>query len=177
RGEGEDDGEGERLGWEEGQQAPVVWRDYLSVRGYESELKNCRDHFQWLKGEELEDWHDGIIRSQILVKLDQALKEARKELNTYEKPNRQEIEWLRQQERIVEKMTGIANMNSEDTVIEKREGGRYGRTWDFDVVWTGRYGEQYLFCGVSKVVIMSATLRPKTMALLGVGKDEYEFRE
>lgn len=47
----------------------------------------------------------------------------------------------------------------------------------FDCVWPYRYAEQYLFQGVKKVVGMSATLRPKCMALLGLKRNEYDFKE
>lgn len=47
----------------------------------------------------------------------------------------------------------------------------------FDCVWPHRYAEQYLFHGIPNVVLMSATLRPKLMNLLGIPRDKYEFRE
>lgn len=47
----------------------------------------------------------------------------------------------------------------------------------FECVWPGRYAERYLWSGVKKVVLMSATLRPKAMQLLGLRRDSYWFRE
>ena len=47
----------------------------------------------------------------------------------------------------------------------------------FDIIWPWRYAERYLFSGVEKVVMMSATLRPKLLSLLGLKRDEVDFKE
>jgi Rad3-related DNA helicase len=49
--------------------------------------------------------------------------------------------------------------------------------YQFDPVWPAQYAEQFLFRGVPKVVLISATLRPKTLDLLGVDDSEYDFKE
>jgi Rad3-related DNA helicase len=48
--------------------------------------------------------------------------------------------------------------------------------WQFDPVWPFQHTERWLWCGVPKVVLMSATLTPKTMGLLGIAKDKYRFQ-
>jgi Rad3-related DNA helicase len=57
-----------------------------------------------------------------------------------------------------------------------------GWTWEasedgvaFDCIWPGNYAG-YLWSGVSKVLLMSATLYPYTMKLLGLDKGEFEFQ-
>jgi Rad3-related DNA helicase len=47
----------------------------------------------------------------------------------------------------------------------------------FDCVWPYRYTDRYLFSGVGRVVLVSATLRPKCMSLLGLSRERYDFRE
>jgi len=47
----------------------------------------------------------------------------------------------------------------------------------FDIIWPWRYAERYLFSGVEKVVLMSATLRPKLLSLLGLKRSEVDFKE
>lgn len=58
-----------------------------------------------------------------------------------------------------------------------------GWTWEmnrdgacFTPVWPGRYSSA-LWSGVPRVLLMSATLRPYTLGLLGLGKEDYDFRE
>src|SRR5215471_13301108 len=173
RGIEEDGNEVEMLILDEGHSADVVLSDYLSVRMYESEIKEYVDAKEL--DEEILHWQDmwlSVAVSELEEEIESLKKTVKRNL-THPVP----LKRLHDKEKTKDKLLKITDMNTEDWICEKREGGRYGRTWDFDVIWPGRYAEKYLFCDVSKVVIMSATLRPKTMALLGVGKDEYEFRE
>jgi ATP-dependent DNA helicase DinG len=71
----------------------------------------------------------------------------------------------------------IGRMALDGWVCEMRVGTNYGRTWDFDPVWPGAYSESRLFCGVKKIVLMSATLRPASLAMLGINMREAEFKE
>lgn len=56
----------------------------------------------------------------------------------------------------------------------ERSGTRFVR---LDPVWPGVYAERYLFKGISRVALFSATIRPKTAELLGITKSELSFRE
>jgi Rad3-related DNA helicase len=47
----------------------------------------------------------------------------------------------------------------------------------FDPVRVGRYGESMLLLGIPSIVIVSATLRPKTMFMIGLGKDHFDYLE
>ena len=71
----------------------------------------------------------------------------------------------------------LLQMNSNDWVVEMIEGTKHGRIWQFDCIWPGNWAEGSLFLGVPKVVLMSATLRPASMRLLGVKPENYTFRE
>lgn len=46
----------------------------------------------------------------------------------------------------------------------------------FTPVWPGRYSSA-LWSSVPRVILMSATLCPYTLGLLGLGRDDYDFRE
>ena len=54
---------------------------------------------------------------------------------------------------------------------------RRGQSMLWSPVWPDHYGERFLFRGVEKVILMSATARPKTAALLGIKPEEFEFIE
>ena len=47
----------------------------------------------------------------------------------------------------------------------------------FEVIWPRQYARQYLFSGVEKVLLVSATLRPKLFGLLGLKRHEVDFKE
>lgn len=53
----------------------------------------------------------------------------------------------------------------------------HGTEMRWDAVQVGEYAEQMLFWHVPKVLLMSATLRPKTLELLGVPPTAYNFLE
>jgi len=84
---------------------------------------------------------------------------------------------IRDLEEIEESMAKIGNMRPDDWVVEMRPGTTHGRVWDFDCVWPGMYAERYLFAGIKKVVLMSATLRPIQLKWLGIKAEDMDFRE
>ena len=51
------------------------------------------------------------------------------------------------------------------------------RALRFEPVWPAKMAETFLFQGADKVIFMSATMRPKTIELLGVTRQEYDFFE
>lgn len=61
-------------------------------------------------------------------------------------------------------------------VVERKDGEDEGRVWYFSCVWPGQYSSR-LFRNIGRVILMSATLRRKTMALLGVSTVDYDFQE
>jgi ATP-dependent DNA helicase DinG len=71
------------------------------------------------------------------------------------------------------KMETLARMRDE-WVIEEGEGMRVVK---FDPLWPRRYAESVLFRGVPKVVLVSATVRPKTAELLGITAEDLAFTE
>lgn len=90
--------------------------------------------------------------------------------------NRRGLSRLRELRDLGRRLGGIAAMKDEWVMEEARD--RRGRkVVRFDPVWPGSYAESSLFTGVPKVILTSATIRPKTLELLGVPNDAYEFLE
>jgi Rad3-related DNA helicase len=52
-----------------------------------------------------------------------------------------------------------------------------GKGIKFDCIWPRLYAEQYLWQGIPRIVLMSATLRPKTLNMLGIKTGERWFKE
>ena len=52
-----------------------------------------------------------------------------------------------------------------------------GRSLRFDVIWPDAYAEHVLFRGIDRITLVSATLRRKTLALLGIKKGDYRWIE
>ena len=53
----------------------------------------------------------------------------------------------------------------------------HGEGMQWDPVWPQQYAEEMLFWHIPKIILMSATMNHKTMELLGIHKDNYEFVE
>lgn len=51
------------------------------------------------------------------------------------------------------------------------------RGFQLDPIRPGRYAEAALLLKIPRIVVMSATLRPKTMFMIGVGQKNFTFRE
>jgi ATP-dependent DNA helicase DinG len=158
---------------DEGHVADVWLEGYLSTKIYEKEIKRWCDGK--LIGDNIDQWKD--ISSMAMGDLEAEIEIAKQGLLVKgHRSSKLEVNELHNLERLYQKFERI-NGIKDDWIIEKFEGTRYGRLWSFDVIWPGRYSEQYLFCNVPKVIVMSATLRPKTMGLLGVKKEDFNFNE
>jgi hypothetical protein len=94
---------------------------------------------------------------------------------------RQDERW-KELDEIWDKWVRIAGMDSnwvwELSPAQLRNGGSYNRQRyvTFSPIWPGRYSEA-LFSGVQKIILLSATLRPYTLRLLGIKESDVDFRE
>lgn len=68
-----------------------------------------------------------------------------------------------------------ANANNWIADVAKKNGNAIG--YQFDPVRPGRYSESTLLLQVPNILVVSATLRPKTLYMIGVGKDNFAYRE
>lgn len=173
---GEISGQVGQLILDEGHYANSAIESYLSFELNEREMSSYVDTLTM--GSKIEDW---IAAAKLIDEdLKAEIKTLRLELQLYKNDRgkaRRLLEMLKRTKSLWERVNRLAWASPDDWVCEKQEGTAWGRRWTFDVIWPGRYAEKYLFCGVEKVVLMSATLTRKTMGLLGIPKDQYEFFE
>jgi Rad3-related DNA helicase len=54
---------------------------------------------------------------------------------------------------------------------------RTRKGWRWDPIWPAPFAERYLYRNTPKVIFVSASIREKTMELMGVKKGEYGFHE
>ncbi len=73
-------------------------------------------------------------------------------------------------------LTAISTMMEDSWVLESKPGTRHGTVWVFDNIWPASHNSK-LFQSVPKVILMSGTLRPSTMKLLGVDPSHCDYRE
>ena len=82
----------------------------------------------------------------------------------------------RRAEMLVEKIGRIRMIDDDNWVLWREEGRDDGRAFQFQCVWPYRYNNRVFF-NIPRIILLSATLRPKTLALLGISKSEYDFKE
>jgi ATP-dependent DNA helicase DinG len=90
-------------------------------------------------------------------------------LNSPGYSQRQLLSLIKRRGKLAEKCQTLTTMHG-DWVVEP---GRDG--WSFEPVWPYQHAEKALFRGIPKVILMSGTITRKTMALLGVKRDDYDY--
>lgn len=83
--------------------------------------------------------------------------------------------WVRQYfhfRNMVRKLSILSTCRAEDWVVDETDRG-----FQFDPIRPARYSESTLLLRVPKIIVISATLRPKTMYMIGIGKDNFDYHE
>jgi Rad3-related DNA helicase len=90
--------------------------------------------------------------------------------------SRKNLSRLRELRNLARRLQALVDSRGE--WVEEASRDRHGRkVVRFDPVWPGEYSESELFLNTAKVVLTSATVRPKTLELLGIKEGEYDFVE
>ena len=131
----------------------------------------------------MEDWvlwatHWHMIADVTLESLKEAIREAEREGSNRkgDRVNHSSLKHARDLKRLISKLATVASMKG-DWVIDHTEDRERRPLVKFDPVWPGVYAEDNLFCGVPKVVMVSATMRPKTAHMLGISPADLDFKE
>lgn len=149
--------------------------DYLSVQFTPHDIEGlCGHHempdttdFAWWKAQAA-SWH-----RRLALRL-AGLKEA---VGAEGRPSRNVIFQIKSLSDVIARLSRLADARGE-WVVEVARRGPMGRiVAKFDPVWPADYAEEYLFHGITRVVMTSATVRPKTLELLGVRETDVDFVE
>lgn len=79
-------------------------------------------------------------------------------------------ERLVKHKRLLKNVANLSEIKEYEWVIE-----HFGEGVRFSPINPARFTEHYLFAGVPKILLMSATIRKKTLSLLGIPKDKLDF--
>lgn len=90
-----------------------------------------------------------------------------------DRPSRQEVKEARALKRIENKLHMLIEAAA---AVEGWVGEDIGKAIRFEPIWPAGYAEGFLFLGIQRIVLVSATVRPKTADVLGCGED-YRFEE
>lgn len=158
---------------DEAHDAPEELGSYLSVEITKSQTE--RMELDWPK--DVDDWSywqgwAGLASAVARGKVDILKEVIRAGIG-----KRKDLKEYKEFKRLADNMERVATSKGEWVHSMERRGDRGYLTLQFDPVWPGEYAERFLFKGIKKIVLTSATVRPKTLELLGVPTAESEFVE
>lgn len=73
---------------------------------------------------------------------------------------------------LVKRLSTVSTANPNNWIVDRTDRG-----YQFDPIRPGRYAEAALLFRVPHITVISATLRPKTLFMIGIGKDSFDFKE
>lgn len=180
RTEAESEWEGENpielLILDEGHAAPQILSDYISCRIYEKDIQRFSGYpLGGSAGEDMAAW--SAWAKLTIPELDAEIRTTGMELvHLGKRITPQQVEILHRLQALMTKLDRLQFASGDDWVVEEEHGTKYGRMWKFDSVFPGKYAEHYLFCGVPKVLVMTATGKHRTMYELGVKKENFAYK-
>lgn len=124
--------------------------------------------------EQMDEWQKIAPRLKVSAQANYDLVRAQRQSTTNEMKRQKIAKELKHAESLLDRVSRMDRLD--DNWVVTQEDTRDGHAWKFECVWPGRYREK-LFRGVQRVVLLSATMRPKTLSLLGIGRGDYDFRE
>lgn len=139
--------------------------NFLTIEISSDDAKYCKSKFP--KGFTLQQWKEWaqhIVRAILLPKL--------QDLEQMPPADAEGVRERRKVKGLLDTMERLAAIEPLKWAVE--EDGSSGK---FCPIRVAGYAEQYLFRHIPHVVLMSATLAHKTMADLGIARDEYSFWE
>ncbi len=83
--------------------------------------------------------------------------------------------WIRHfthMQNLQQRLLTLSQANSKDWIVDEIEDG-----FQSDPIRPARYAELKLFCKIPRIVLTSATIRPKTLFMLGLSKERFDYLE
>lgn len=134
-----------------------------------------RNKLQWVGKENQASWQEWA--KEAVGELQERLEMVKDDLK---RGNMKSIREAGQWKRMMYKVEKVAGMQGEWAIEEDTKSWvakENGPSVRFDPLWPKHYAESALFRGVKKIILVSATVRPKTAELLGIHAKDTNFRE
>ena len=120
--------------------------------------------------EEFVNWKRWAIRAR--AKAEDELIKAQARITGIVNPKPAWIRHFTHMRNLARRLATISTASAKDWVVDVVETG-----YQFDPIRPARYAEAALLLKVPKIICVSATLRPKTLWMTGIGKESYQFKE
>lgn len=161
-----------RVVFDEGHHAPNAIAEAVRVELYYKEIEETLG-VRFPKGNDSEDmnvWRNWAGTTKGYA--DDALKAAYGRIQNANDPKPAWVRHYTHMRNLCRKLTVLTTARPVDWIVDTMEDG-----FVFDPIRPGRYAESYLFLQVPKVIMLSATLRPKTGYMCHIPKENMYFHE
>lgn len=160
---------------DEGHNAPDELSDFLAIELGPDEVEGILGTQFMGEGTGMTEWRQWASHhaEKCRVRYDHIVLAIRNTRDNGERVKYAALREIRELKTLISKLQALAQTKG-DWIPEHIN---RGRSVKFDPVWPAEYSESVLFRDIPKVAIFSATLRPKTAAILGIKPSYYEFCE
>jgi Rad3-related DNA helicase len=160
----------EQVVFDEGHEAPAALADAMQVVLNRREIEDTLglefpSHSQ---AEEFVNWRPWAVTARVEAEAEMHAAKAR----LVDNPRQMHVKHYLHMRNLTKRLATLALANPNNWIADEVEDA-----YQFDPVRAGRYAESALLLRVPSVLVVSATLRPKTLYLMGIGKEHFDFRE
>lgn len=161
----------EQVVFDEGHQAPHALADAMQIvlhhREIEEELE--LEFPQQSQVDEFVNWKPWAVIARAAA--ESAMHDAKTEMRNHP-DHGPSIRRFLHMRNLTRRLGTLATANPTNWIADVHDKG-----YVFDPIQPGRYAEAALTLRVPSIVVVSATLRPKTMHMIGMGNDHFDFME
>lgn len=158
--------------FDEGHDAPDALARAMQVQLNQSEIEEGLkiDFLRFPASTDMSNWKPWAQNARAIAEIAMIAAGARIAGQSDPKPS-----WVRHfthMRNLCRRLAILSNARADDWVVDEAERG-----YQFDPIRPGRYAESALLLRIPKIIVVSATLRPKTLYMIGVGRDNSQFTE
>lgn len=161
-----------RVIFDEAHHAPQAIADAMQVELNHKEIEE-KLKIPFLDGAEAEDlaeWRAWSGAAKLVAT--EEMNKAQAKIKNSNDPKPAWVRHFNHMRNLTRRLGILSTIRPTDWIVEEVEQG-----FKFDPIRPGRYGESALFFRIPKIILISATLRPKTGFMCGISKDNMHFEE
>lgn len=164
-------GDFDQVVFDEGHQAPEAVGDAMSVTLHHHEIEEELEiPFPRRGTEDFSVWRTWSAGAR--HDAEQCLKEMQSKVSAADSPKKTWIKSITHLKHLLTRLDILSRAKVDNWIVAPIESG-----YKFDPIQVVQYAERILFRNIKRVVLVSATLRPKTIHMLGQAKNTFGFYE
>lgn len=160
----------EQVVFDEGHEAPDAIARAMQITLTHVQIQNELEEDYPLDTTSMAIWRSWAIKTRFVAM--RLYTEAKAKCQAVSKPKPAWVKDMFHYRNLVRNLSTLSALNPQHWIVDEIEKG-----FQFDPIWPARYAESTLLLNIPKVVVISATLRPKTMYMMGMGKERFDYHE